>query len=83
MKVILFSKYLKFHVDFQKAIKFWENVDGFEDICVWNEAFNFYQLWQECMWAAVNVLKSDPNIPDYTYRHQKQVNLFDINTELV
>ena len=31
MKVILFSKYPKFYVDFKNAIKFEENVDGFED----------------------------------------------------
>ena len=37
------------------------------------------QLWQECMSAAVNVLKSDPKISNHTKRHQKQLNLFDIN----
>ena len=31
MKVILFSKYSKFYVDFENAIKFSENVDGFEN----------------------------------------------------
>ena len=31
MKVIFLSKYSKFYLDFQNAIKFPENVDGFED----------------------------------------------------
>ena len=31
MKAILISKYSKFDVDFENAIKFAENVDGFED----------------------------------------------------
>ena len=34
MKVIFFSKYSKFYVDFANAIKISENVDGFEDNCV-------------------------------------------------
>ena len=36
MKMSLFSKHPKFYVDFEKAIKFWEHVDGFEGNCVWN-----------------------------------------------
>ena len=36
MKVILFSKYSKFYVDFENAIKFSENVDGFQDNCDWS-----------------------------------------------
>ena len=55
-----------------------ENVDGFEDNCVWSESANFYQLWEECMWAAVNVLKSGPKISDGTKRHHNWLNLFDI-----
>ena len=31
MKVILFSKYSKFYVHFENAIKLSENVDGFGD----------------------------------------------------
>ena len=36
MKVIVFAKYSKFYVDFENAIKLPENVDGFEDNCVWS-----------------------------------------------
>ena len=82
MNVILFSKYSKFYVDFENAIKFPENIDGFEDNCLWNWAVNFCQLWEECMWPAVNVLKSGPKISDHIKRHQKQPNLFDINFKL-
>ena len=31
MKMILVSKYSKYYVDFENAIKLCENVDGFED----------------------------------------------------
>ena len=33
MKLIFISKCSKFYVDFENAIKFPENVDGFEDKC--------------------------------------------------
>ena len=78
MKVIFFSKWSKFYVDFENAIKFSENVDGLEDNCVWQE----WQLWQECMWAAVNVLKSGPKISDPTKRDHKHLDLFDIKGKL-
>ena len=29
LKVIPFSKYSKFYVDFENAIKVWDNIDGF------------------------------------------------------
>ena len=58
-------------------------VDGFEDNCVWSYAANFCQLWQECMWAAVKVLKSGPKICGCTKRHQKQLNSFHTNTKLI
>ena len=32
--VIIFLKYWKFYVDFKNAIKFPENLDGFEGNCV-------------------------------------------------
>ena len=46
------------------------------------KAINFCELWQKCMWTAVNVLKSSPKISDRTERHQKQLNLFDIDIKL-
>ena len=82
MKMILFSKYSKFYVHFENAIKLSENVDGFGDNCVWSWAVNFCQLWQECMWAAINVLKSGPKISECTNRHDKQLHFFDINITL-
>ena len=82
MKVILSWKYSKCYVDFENAIKFSENVDAFEDNRAWSSAINFCQLWQEWIWAAVNVLKSGPKISDRTKRHHKQLNLFHINIKL-
>ena len=82
MMVILFSKYSKFYVDFENAIKFPENVDCLGDNCVSRYAINFCQLWQECIWAAGNVLKSGPKISDRTKRHHKQLIFFDIKIEL-
>ena len=67
---------------FENAVKFPENVDCFLDICVWTSAVNFCQLWEECMWVAINVLKSGAKISDPTKGHQKQLNLFDINRRL-
>ena len=37
----LFQNNKKFDVDFGNAIKFVENVDGFEDNCVWTVGANF------------------------------------------
>ena len=34
MKIIFLSKYSKFYVDFENAIKFQENVDALRDNCV-------------------------------------------------
>ena len=82
MKVIFFSKFLKIYVDFKNAIKLEENVDGFEDNCVWSCDRSFCQLWQEHMWWAVNVLKSGPKISDLTKKNERQLNLFDINWTL-
>ena len=79
IKTIFFSIYSKFYVDFENALRFFENVDAFKGNCIWSKAINFCHLWQECMWAAVNVLKSDPKISNRTKRHQKQLNLFDVN----
>ena len=82
MKIIFILKHSKFYVDFENAIKNFENVDSLKHNCVWSSDVNFCQLWQECMWAGLNVLKSSPNISDRTKRHHKQLNLFDITTEL-
>ena len=82
MKVIFFSKYSKFYVDLENAMKVKEDADGFEDNCVWTCCVSFSQLWQECMWAVVNVLKSSPNILHRTKPHHKKLKLFDINKKL-
>ena len=82
IKVILFSKYSRIYVDLENAIKVCENVDGYGHNSVRSWAVHFCQLWQECMWTAVNVLKSCPKISDRTKRHPKQLNFFDINIKL-
>ena len=69
MKKIYISKCFKFDVDLQNAIKFPENVDGFEDKCVWKCCASFFQLWEERMWLAINVLKSGLKISDPIKRH--------------
>ena len=61
------------------AIKPGENVDGFQDNWVWTCCESFCQLWQECMWSAVNVLKSGPQISHLTKIDHALLNLFDIN----
>ena len=83
MKVIFFSKCSRLYVDFENLIKLWEDIDGFEDNLSWTCWGSFCQLWQEYMWSAINVLKKCPNIADMTKRHDKQLNLFDINGTLV
>ena len=75
----LFSKSWKFYVDFENVKKPPENVDGFEDNCIWTFWGSFCQLRQEYMWSAINVLKSGPNISDPSKSYDTQVNLFDIN----
>ena len=69
MKLIFISKCSKFYVDSENAIKFQENVDGFEDKCAWSSCGSFCQLWEEHMWLAVNALKSGPNNSDPTKRY--------------
>ena len=82
MKVIFFSKCSKFYVDFGNRIKLWENIIGFEDICVWTCCGSFSQLWKEYLWWAVNVLISAPRILGPAKRHDTQLNSFDINGTL-
>ena len=80
--MIFFSKYSILYVDFENEIKFGDNIDGFEDNCVWTCCGTFCQLWVEDMWSTFNVLKSGPKISDPTKRHDTQLNLFDINGTL-
>ena len=72
----------KFVVDFKKALKLPENVEGFADHCVWTCCGRFFQLWQEYMWSFVNVVKSCPKISDPIKGDDTQLNLFDINGTL-
>ena len=83
MKVIFLKKRSKFYVDFKNAIKVSENVFGFEDNCDGTCCRNFWLLWKEYMWSALNVLKKGPSILDSTKRHDTQLTLFDFNRKLV
>ena len=47
MELIFFPKCSEFSVDFKVAIKFPENVHGFEDNCVWTCCANFSLLSQQ------------------------------------
>ena len=80
MKVTFFSKRSKFYVHFENPEKVPEHIDAFEDNCVWTCSLSFSLLWQEYMWWAVNVLKSDPKISHPTKTHATQLNLCDINS---
>ena len=78
MKVISFSKWSKFYVHLENARKFVEKfMEKF-----WSSGAIFSQLWQECMWAVVNVLKTGPKISDQTKRDHKYLDLLDINRKL-
>ena len=50
MNKIFFSNCPKFYTDFENAMKLEENVDGFEDNCIWTCRGSFCQLWKEYMW---------------------------------
>ena len=45
--MIFFSKSWEYYVDFENAIKFTENVHGFEENCLWTCCGSFCQLWHE------------------------------------
>ena len=79
MKVIFFSKREKCFVELKNAIKICDNVNGFEDKCIRICCVNLSQLWQECMWWAVNVLKSSHKISDLTQGDVFELNLAEIN----
>ena len=69
-------RFRKFNKTLRRYWWFWDNL-------TWTCWGSFCQLWQEYMWSAINVLKKCPNIADLTKRHDKQLNLFDINGTLV
>ena len=79
MKMMFSSKCSKYYVDLENAIKFQENVNGFEDNCVSTCCGSLCHLRREYMGSAVNMLKRGPKISDPTNRHNIQLNLFDIN----
>ena len=79
MKVIFFSKWWKFYLDFENSLKLAENIASFEDDSVWTCCWSFFELWQEYMWPAANVLKSGSKISDPTKRHHTQASFFDVN----
>ena len=82
MNAIFFSKCSKFYVDFETPIKVGDDVDGFEDNCVWTCCRRFCQLWQKYMWSTNNAVKSVPKISDPTKRHDTQLNFVDNNGTL-
>ena len=82
MKVTFFWKYSKFYVYFENSRKIQENVEVFEANFVWTCSGSFYQLWQEYMWSAVDVLESGPKVSDAFKTHHTQLNLFDMNGTL-
>ena len=71
-----------FRVDFQNAIKLWELVFHFQDTCVWTSCREFFQLWGEYMWSAVNVLTNSCNILDLIQKIIFQLNLSWNNAKL-
>ena len=79
MILFFFKKCSKFYIHFQNAIKLPQNVDGFEYNCVWTCCGSLCQLSQECMWSAVNVLKSGFKISDRTKKKDTQLNLCNGN----
>ena len=58
----LFSKYLKFILDFRNSAKNWEKVFCFWDNCVWIGIVKLSLLRRGYFSSAVNVLKSSPKI---------------------
>ena len=80
--MISFSKYSKFYLDFENLTKLPENVDAFQDNCVWTCCGSFSQLWQEYMWWSANMLKSGRKISHPTKKHATRLNFCDINGTL-
>ena len=77
-----FFFFAKFSVTFKNSIQLWENVDGFQNNCVWICCERFCQLWQEYMLSAVNVLKSVPKISYPRRIHDTRLSFFVINEKL-
>ena len=72
----------EFYADSENSIKLPENVDGFEDNCLWTSCVSFSELWQEYMWSTIHVLKSGHKISHTTKRHDTKLHFFDINETL-
>ena len=76
MRVMFFSKYLKFIVDFKNATKNWENVFCFWDNCFWIGIVKLSLLRTGYFSSAANVLTSSPKILHVNKRNVFQLNWF-------
>ena len=53
-----------YYVNFKNLIKFEQNVDCFEENCIWTCCGSFCQLWTGYIWSAVNALRRGPKFSD-------------------
>ena len=74
MRVIFFSKYLKFKLDIKKAPKNWENAFCFWDHCIWTGIVKLSLLRTGYLSSASNVLTSTPKIWHVSKRDFFQLN---------
>ena len=74
MRVIFFSKCLKFKLDFKNAAKNWEKVFCFWDNCIWIGIVKLRLLRTAYLSSASNVLTSCTNILHVNMRHFFQIN---------
>ena len=66
MKIISFSKCLKFDVDSRNRTRKLDKVFLFKNNCIWIEDNQLSQSRTGYLWLAVNVLRNIPNISDIT-----------------
>ena len=74
MRVIFFSKCLKFKLDFKNAAKNWEKVFCFWDNCIWIGIVKLSLLRTGYFSSAANVLTSSPKILHVNKRDFFQLN---------
>ena len=70
-----FSKCSKFYVDSENAIKYYYEVFGFYDNCIWICCFKFPVYWQQYLASADNGLTYPPEISHLTKREVFQLYL--------
>ena len=74
MRVIFFSKHLKFKINFQKSAKSFKNVFCFCDNCIWIGIVKLFLLRTGYFSSAANVLTSSPKIWHVNKRDFFQLN---------